>query len=140
MSELSDKQKRFTRLIHKLMAYGWDLGYEFTYGEALRSDEQAYINSIGFEGREKLAALVEKAFPELAVRIRNNGKANGILMSIHQDKLAVDLNLFKGGDYLEQTEDHRILGEYWETLGPDCRWGGKFRDGNHYSLEYQGRK
>lgn len=137
---LGEQQKLFIRLIHQLLAYGWELGYEFTFGEALRSDEQAEINSLGYEGREKLAVLIAAQFPELALRIRNNGKANGIRLSIHQDKLAIDLNLFKGGEYLADNEAHRPLGEYWEGLHPLCRWGGRFRDGNHYSLEYQGRK
>src|SRR3990167_8044 len=140
MSELSDKQRKFVRLIHRLLDYGWDLGYEFAFGEALRSNEQAEINSVGTEGREKIASMVQPVFADLAVKIRDNGKNNGIRLSIHQDKLALDLNLFKNGQYLESTEDHRVLGEYWETLDPDCRWGGHFRDGNHYSLEYQGRK
>jgi hypothetical protein len=27
------------------------------------------------------------------------------------------------------------LGEFWEGLHPLCRWGGRFNDGNHYSIE-----
>ncbi|MEO0166595.1 MAG: M15 family metallopeptidase [candidate division WOR-3 bacterium] len=59
--------------------------------------------------------------------------------SNHYIRLAIDLNLFKDGKYLTQTEDHKLLGEYWESLHPLCRWGGRFRDGNHYSLEHEGR-
>ena len=139
MSDLSSKQQQFTRLIIKLISYGLDLGYEFTFGEALRSDEQAEINSLGQEGREKLATLISPVFADLAAKIRNNGKADGIRLSIHQDKLALDLNLFKAGLYLDKTSDHLILGEYWESLDPDCRWGGRFRDGNHYSMIHFGR-
>jgi hypothetical protein len=60
--------------------------------------------------------------------------------SLHYDKLAIDLNLFKNGVYLDKTEDHRELGEYWESIGGS--WGGRFksRDGNHYSLEHNGRR
>ncbi|MCL2219314.1 MAG: M15 family metallopeptidase [Chitinispirillia bacterium] len=58
--------------------------------------------------------------------------------SLHFDGLAIDLNLFKDGKYLPATADHRELGEYWESLG-GC-WGGRFNDGNHYSLAYNGRK
>src|SRR3990167_1648952 len=140
MSDLGAKQQKFVRLTHKLKEFGWDLGYEFAYGEGLRSDEQAEINYLGQEGREKLAKLIEHEFADLAAKIRNNGKADGIRLSIHQDKLALDLNLFKAGRYLDKTSDHLILGEYWESLDHDCRWGGRFRDGNHYSLEHQGRK
>ena len=137
---LGEQQKLFVRLVHKLLAYMWELGYEVTFGEVFRSDEQAEINSLGQEGREKVAALIQAQFPELALRIRNNGKNNGIRLSIHQDKLAIDINLFKNGVYLEDAESHRPFAEYWETQHPLCRSGIHFRDANHYSMEFQGRK
>ena len=59
-------------------------------------------------------------------------------MSCHYIRLAIDLNLFKDGKYLSKTEDHLPLGEYWESIGGS--WGGRFKDGNHYSLEHNGRK
>lgn len=58
--------------------------------------------------------------------------------SLHKMRLAVDFNLFKNGEYLPNTEDHQPLGEYWESIGGT--WGGRFRDGNHYSLEHEGMK
>jgi len=58
--------------------------------------------------------------------------------SLHYSRLAIDLNLFKDGKYLTQTEDHEPLGIYWESIGGS--WGGRFKDGNHYSLEHEGRK
>lgn len=58
--------------------------------------------------------------------------------SLHYSRLAIDLNLFKDGKWLNKTEDHMPLGEYWESMGGS--WGGRFRDGNHYSLEHDGRK
>jgi D-alanyl-D-alanine carboxypeptidase len=59
-------------------------------------------------------------------------------MSLHRSRLAVDLNLFRDGRYLFSTKSHLPLGEYWESIGGT--WGGRFQDGNHYSLEYEGRK
>lgn len=56
--------------------------------------------------------------------------------SLHYKRLAFDLNLFRGGIYLEETEQHKVLGLYWESLGGT--WGGRFGDGNHYSLEDEG--
>ena len=58
--------------------------------------------------------------------------------SLHGLRLAIDLNLFKDGQYLTKTEDHLPLGEYWESIGGS--WGGRFNDGNHYSLEHGGCK
>jgi hypothetical protein len=54
--------------------------------------------------------------------------------SFHYKRLAIDLNLFKNGRYLTTTSNHLPLGEYWESLDPDCTWGGRFNDGNHYSF------
>ena len=56
--------------------------------------------------------------------------------SFHYKRLAIDLNLFnEDGVYLETTDAHQPLGEYWESLDPLCTWGGRFKrpDGNHYS-------
>ncbi len=110
---LREKQSLFVRLVGLLIAEAYDRGYELTFGEALRTPEQAKINA-------------------------GNGK--GISNSLHLIKLAIDLNLFKDGRYLSSTEDHRALGEWWEKLHPMCRWGGRFNDGNHYSIEHEGRK
>lgn len=55
--------------------------------------------------------------------------------SYHYRGLAADLNLFKNGEYLKNTEDHTSLGEYWKSLDSENTWGGDFQrpDGNHYS-------
>ena len=58
--------------------------------------------------------------------------------SLHYQRLAIDLNLFREGKYLPATEDHQPLGEFWESIGGS--WGGRFQDGNHYSIEHEGRK
>ena len=52
--------------------------------------------------------------------------------SFHYKRLAIDLNLFKGGKFLSKTEDHKPLGDYWKSIGGS--WGGDWNDGNHYSL------
>lgn len=61
--------------------------------------------------------------------------------SLHYEGLAVDIDLCdKTGKYLPNTEDHEQFGVYWESLDKDCCWGGRFKDGNHYSLMYKGKK
>jgi len=60
--------------------------------------------------------------------------------SLHWEGLALDIDLFKDGVYLTQTSDHEPFGIFWESLHPDARWGGRFQDGNHYSIEFDGRK
>lgn len=67
-------------------------------------------------------------------------KGYGHAYSMHKDKCADDLNLFKDGKFLTKTSDHLESGEKWESRHPLCCWGGRFDDGNHYSMTYQGRK
>lgn len=62
----------------------------------------------------------------------NSGHVKG---SRHYTRLAIDLNLFRKGKLLTKTEDHGLLGEYWESLGGT--WGGRFQDGNHYEYRYE---
>jgi hypothetical protein len=57
----------------------------------------------------------------------------------HGMSLAIDLNLFDGDKYLTDTKAHQAFGEWWEALDPDCRWGGRFDDGNHYSITHNGK-
>ena len=57
--------------------------------------------------------------------------------SYHYKHLAVDFSLYDSeGNYCAKTEDHKFLGEFWESLDKNCTWGGRFshKDGNHYSF------
>ena len=58
--------------------------------------------------------------------------------SLHGKKLAIDLNVFKDSEYLIYSNDHKPFGEFWESIGGS--WGGRFNDGNHYSLSYKGMR
>ncbi len=60
--------------------------------------------------------------------------------SLHRSSLAVDVLLFKDGDYLESTDDYLPLGLYWEEMGGS--WGGRFtrKDGNHFSCSHWGHR
>lgn len=54
--------------------------------------------------------------------------------SLHYDRSAIDINLFKGGRWLQETSDFQELGEFWESLHHYCKWGGRLaNDGNHFS-------
>lgn len=109
---LGQKQRRFTRLIGLLIEYAYQNGYELTFGDAYRDP---------------------RLHGEMGVK-----KAYSAAKSVHKIRLAVDFNLFKDGKYLTATEDYTKLGEYWESLGGS--WGGRFNDGNHFSLEHEGFK
>jgi len=65
-------------------------------------------------------------------------RSGHMLKSLHYIRLAIDLNLFRDGKYLTTSDDHAQLGSYWESIGGS--WGGRWGDGNHYSLAHGGRK
>ena len=60
--------------------------------------------------------------------------------SLHFDGLAMDIDLTLNGIYLTGSVDHKVFGEFWKSLHPDCFWGGDFDDGNHYSVTMGGRR
>jgi hypothetical protein len=85
-----------------------------------------------------IALLIQRAV-ELGFEIRfvpEHSKHMG--GSLHFIGLAKDFDLYKDGVYLMKTEDHLPLGEFWESLGNT--WGGRWSDGNHYSIEHEKRK
>jgi len=112
MSVLSDKQRLFAEMVGELLRWIYANGYAVTFGDAYR-DPRVFGTQ-----REK--------------------QGYGRMKSNHKLRLAIDLNLFKDGMYLTGTEDHKPVGEHWEDLGGS--WGGRFNDGNHYSLEHEGRR
>lgn len=113
---LGERQRLFSKLVAKLILHAYDLGYELALGEAWRSTATARL-------------------------MAEQGK--GIATSLHCERLAVDLLLFKDGTYLTRSEDYAPLGTYWKTLHPDARWGGDFKsrpDGNHFSITPDNRR
>lgn len=111
---LGEKQRLFVQLVGQLIAWCYTNGYELTFGEAVRTQAQAADNA---------------------------RTGAGISNSLHLIRLAIDLNLFKGGVYQTTTEAYKPLGDYWKSLHDLCRWGGDFvsrPDGNHFSLEHNG--
>lgn len=140
MSEsLGQKRRRFTRLLAEFILKLPEHGYEGMLEEVKRSDEQAEINALGPSGRKALVEALNLRFSMLAKKISNN-TGSGIRNSLHEVGLAADISLFKNGVYVESTEGWRVAGELWESMAPDARWGGRFGDGNHISLEHEGKK
>ena len=109
---LGQKQREFLPMVARLIEFAYANGYELTVGDGYRDP---------------------RLHGALGVKI-GYGAAN----SCHKIRLAIDLNLFRDGKYLTATEDYRVLGEFWESIGGT--WGGRFSDGNHFSIEHDGRK
>jgi len=113
--DLLDLQWAFAKLVPRLIDKAHELGFRVNLGDAFRDPRVhgALGHKLGY----------------------------GAPHSCHKLKLALDLNLYtKDGRWLQHSEDHRPLGEWWEMQHPLARWGGRFQDGNHYSFEYMGHK
>jgi len=109
---LGEKQELFMRLLPSLIDKAHDLGFAIRGGDLFRSPRA--FGAMGEPG------------------------PYGHRSSAHKLKLAIDLNLMLHGRLIRSTQGHQELGEWWERQHPLCRWGGRFKDGNHYSLEHNG--
>lgn len=115
---LADKQKAFPVFLSRLINQLTMQGYSVTLGEAYRP-------------------------PETAMLYQMQGK--GIKNSLHTQRLAIDLNLFRNNEYLVTTKDYEVAGIIWEgySVGElKCIWGGRFEkpDSDHFSIEHDGIK
>lgn len=110
---LQEQQFLFAQDVAKLIQFAASQGYWVTFGEAYRTKEQAMLNA---------------------------DKGIGIVNSLHCNRLAVDLNLYRDGKYLFNSKDYITLGKFWESLSKQNRSGcwftdekGKSKpDGNHF--------
>jgi hypothetical protein len=115
MSEtLREKQTRFAQWVPRLIDKAFALGYLVTGGEWERDPRVAQLNC---------------------------DSGAGIANSLHIEKLAIDLNLFRpDGSIITDNTGHKELGAWWIQQQPDFCWGGLFqrRDFDHYSLTPDG--
>lgn len=107
-------QQEYAKLIPRLIDKAHELGFNVTLGDAYRDP---------------------RVFGPIGTK-----RGYGHPSSAHKQRLAIDLNLFHGDEFLSTTEAHRPLGEWWEKQHLLARWGGRFEDGNHYSFEVNGVK
>lgn len=98
---LSSKQMLFSSDVAKLMLKAEELGIGLTFGEAYRTKEQQ------------------------AIHLKNG--ATKVRYSRHQDRLAIDFNFFINGKLTYEKKDIQPLGDYWESLSPNNKWGGNWR-------------
>jgi len=101
-------QQAFLRDTAQLIIYAEIIGIDLTAGEAYRTAEQQEIH-------------------------RRHGVSR-VRTSQHQKRLAEDFNFFHLGDWIPDPRKEtpviqdliRKLGEFWEDLHPDNRWGGRY--------------
>lgn len=99
--KLSDQQFLFAVQLNLLYSWLIEKGYKFTLGEAHRTPEQQDI-------------------------YLQQGKTK-VKHSLHQDRLAQDLNIFIDGQLTYDRHKLKPIGDFWESLSPENRWGGSWR-------------
>ena len=109
---LRQKQVKFASMVASLISKAFELGYEVTLGDCYRDP---------------------RVHGEVGVKM-----GYGHPRSCHKLRLAIDLNLFKDGVFIQDEKGHKELGEWWELQGGS--WGGRFQDYNHYSLSWEGMR
>ena len=97
---LREEQEKFTRDVVKLLTWAFSMGYEVTLGEAFRTPEQQAIYVR--DGRSKT------------------------MNSKHLNRCAIDIFVFKEGKLLTTKEEMQPVGNTWEGLSKENRWGGNF--------------
>lgn len=98
---LGQNQEKFTQDLVKLLNHLIDNGYAVRIGEVERTQAQQalYIK----EGKSKTSN------------------------SMHLKRCAADLHIFKNGEWLQSKLQLQSIGDYWEKLDQNNRWGGNFK-------------
>lgn len=104
------RQEAFARNVAKLINFINANGYQCTIGETFRTKEQAALDA------------------KLGIGIKDSN---------HMYRLAIDLNIFKAGKYLNKTEEYKFAGVFWESLNRANEWGGRWKraDANHFEMD-----
>jgi hypothetical protein len=129
---LGQKQELFGALLPRLLDEVKRQGYAVRPKELLRTELQAEWNAthcVYCRGSANSHDHLEHRF-----------KPFGIRQSVHTLGLAIDLVLALDGHVLWNEEAYSGLGTWWEAQHELCRWGGRFNDPGHFSLEHENRR
>ena len=121
--KITEKRSKFAYNVSELIRYAFICGFEVVLGEAQRlPDVQLlYYHNMRIQGDKDNIKLVK-------VDKTNTTTLN----SKHIDLLAIDLEFFKDGIWINGLPTEKAkeiiapIGEYWESLSTECKWGGNF--------------
>lgn len=113
MSNLVDTQAAFLLNVCSLVAHATAIGFDVTGGELWRTQEQQAV-------------------------YRKTGKSKTD-NSMHLQRLAIDLNFFMHGVWIQDKKQLQEFGDFWESMNPKNRWGGNwvtFLDTPHFERQF----
>ena len=110
---LGQNQEKFAEDLAKLLNYLIKNNYQIRIGEVERTQaqQQIYIK----EGKSKT------------------------LNSMHLKRCAADLHIFKDNEWLQSKQELQEIGDYWESLDINNKWGGNFKmfiDTPHFERKF----
>lgn len=111
---LREKQILFTRLLADLIQWGNAHGYICRIRDAYRDP---------------------RVFGEVGEKV-----GYGHPRSCHKIGLAADVLIDIDGVWQTETQAYEPMGEKWESMHDLARWGGRFNDGNHFSITHSGMR
>jgi len=135
--KLSEKQQVFTENIGKLIAFAYEKEIKLTFGEAHRTQSQGLLNFFGFIVERDGNSIKLSKSRKLSNTLSKSRKLSNTLNSLHLNRLAVDFNFFINGKLTYDKSKLIALGEYWESLNPNNKWGGNFKsflDTPHFEM------
>lgn len=113
----------------------------------LREARCGFTNALGYLILHAKDIGLEVALDEVTDHVTEKDPTTDHMVgSLHEIGLAADLLVYKQGVYLTDSAAYGELGQYWELWGKaqslPLAWGGRFTspDGNHFSLEWKGKK
>ena len=86
-----------------------------------------YAYEIGYE------ISISRGYASEVANVADGGHTD----SLHLKRLAMDLNLFKDGEYITDGTGHDQLHDFWDKLGGAARIAN---DMNHYSMAHGGMR
>ena len=110
---LRQQQSAFLHDAAVFLLWLYENGYEATSGEFERT------------------ALMAEYYKKI-------GKSNAGMLSQHCKRLAMDLNIFKDGQLVQDLNDFTEIVAKWESLSPPNSWGGMgIKSGHHCDCSQQ---
>jgi len=100
-------QSEFAQDVAELLMFASKQGFQVTLGEAQRTIEQAEL-------------------------YKKTGFSKAGANSLHCKRLAIDLNFFKDGKFITDSNELKVIGDYWESLHPNNAWGKYFSFADDY--------
>jgi len=120
---LVSKQNEFLTHVALLILQAQDMGFEVTGGDLYRANE---LQLVYFHGKQ----VIEQ---DNSIVLKDRSRRSKTMNSKHLKRLAIDLNFFKNGVYINGLDKIIVkkhlqpIGDYWKSLHPDNEWGGNWK-------------